>query len=112
MLVRKQHILWKFFKKVQTVQVSGFWVQEVTILKTVVVQAGGRKGIASKKNSLAVRFFTKQAIMIEGLPWEIKESEFKVFPGNFLSLLHDRQVLNRAIRQTRHMIRSRIFENI
>ena len=111
MLVGKQHVLWKLFKKVKTVKISGFWVQEVTILKTIIVYTGRRKGIAGKKNSLAVRFFTKQTIMIERLAWKIKKSEFKIFPGNFLAFLHDRQVLNRAIGQARHTIRSRVFEN-
>ena len=33
--------------------------------------------------------------MIERLPREIKESQSKIFPGYFLSFLHDRQVLDR-----------------
>ena len=73
MLIGKQHMLRKFLKKVQTVKISGSWMQEVTILKTIVVYACWRKGIASKKNSLAVRFFKKQTIMIQRLPWEIKK---------------------------------------
>src|SRR5688572_13715590 len=111
MLVGKQHTLRKFFKDVETVKISGFRVQEITILKTIVVYAGRREGIAGKKNSLAVRFFKKQTIMIERLPWKIKKSEFKIFPGKILAFLHDRQVLNRAIRQAGHAIGSRVFEN-